>query len=77
MEIKITKSRNLKEKPDSNGLGFGQIFSDHMFMMDYTQHIQYHAQHAHMKQYLHIDIALTAGRRWTEVIKHENHSAII
>lgn len=42
MEIKITKSRNLKEKPDSNGLGFGQIFSDHMFMMEYNKKEGWH-----------------------------------
>lgn len=42
MEIKITKSQNLKEKPDSNGLGFGQIFSDHMFMMEYNKKEGWH-----------------------------------
>ena len=36
MEIKITKTTALREKPDSSTLGFGRIFTDHMFMMDYT-----------------------------------------
>ncbi len=36
MDIKITKSAILKEKPDSSTLGFGKIFTDHMFMMDYS-----------------------------------------
>ncbi len=36
MEIKITKSAVLKEKPDSSTLGFGKIFTDHMFMMDWN-----------------------------------------
>ncbi|MBR3908130.1 MAG: branched-chain amino acid aminotransferase [Clostridia bacterium] len=36
MEIKITKAASLKAKPDSNSLGFGKIFTDHMFMMDWN-----------------------------------------
>ena len=36
MEIKITKTAVLKEKPDSSTLGFGKIFTDHMFMMDWN-----------------------------------------
>lgn len=26
-----------KEKPDANSLGFGQVFTDHMFVLDYTE----------------------------------------
>ena len=37
MEIKITLSKNLKEKPDFSNLGFGKYFTDHMFVMDYNQ----------------------------------------
>ena len=37
MEIKITKAAVLKNKPDSNSLGFGKIFTDHMFMMDWNK----------------------------------------
>lgn len=36
MEIKITKAEVLKEKPDSSTLGFGKIFTDHMFLMDWN-----------------------------------------
>ena len=36
MEIKITKTTAPKEKPDSSTLGFGKIFTDHMFVMDYS-----------------------------------------
>lgn len=36
MKIEITKAENLKEKPDSSTLGFGKIFTDHMFMMDWN-----------------------------------------
>ncbi len=36
MEIKVTKTQSPKEKPTGK-LGFGKIFTDHMFMMDYTK----------------------------------------
>ena len=35
MEIKITKTANPKTMPPENELGFGKVFTDHMFMMDY------------------------------------------
>lgn len=37
MDIKITKTTCPKEKPDSSALGFGKIFTDHMFIMDYSR----------------------------------------
>lgn len=38
MNIQMTLSNNLKAKPtDESKLGFGQIFSDHMFMVNYTE----------------------------------------
>ena len=36
MEIKIIKTTTPKEKPDASTLGFGKIFTDHMFIMDYS-----------------------------------------
>jgi branched-chain amino acid aminotransferase len=36
MDIKITKTTSPKEKPDASTLGFGSVFTDHMFIMDYT-----------------------------------------
>ncbi len=38
MEISITKAAasELKEKPDESDLGFGNLFSDHMFVMTYS-----------------------------------------
>ena len=44
MEIKITKTACPKEKPESSTLGFGKFFTDHMFMMDYTDGIGWHNQ---------------------------------
>lgn len=36
-EISITKTTNPKERPtDESKLGFGKIFTDHMFLMDYS-----------------------------------------
>lgn len=36
MEIKFTKTQNPKEKQTEN-LGFGKVFTDHMFVMDYER----------------------------------------
>ena len=36
MEIKIERAKELKQKPDFSRLGFGKYFTDHMFMMDYS-----------------------------------------
>ncbi len=36
MDIKIIKTTTPKEKPDASTLGFGKIFTDHMFIMDYA-----------------------------------------
>lgn len=38
MEIKITKTTSPKAKPtDTDNLGFGKIFTDHMFVMDWNK----------------------------------------
>ena len=36
MELSITRSKSLKSKPDDANLGFGTLFTDHMFNMDYS-----------------------------------------
>ncbi len=36
LDIKITKTESPKAKPEG-ALGFGKIFTDHMFIMDYTE----------------------------------------
>ena len=36
-EIKIEKAKTLKEKPDFSKLGFGKYFTDHMFVMEYSE----------------------------------------
>ncbi len=36
MNINIERTKAPKQKPSSDNLGFGNYFSDHMFIMDYT-----------------------------------------
>lgn len=43
MEIKIQKTTAPKQKPtDESNLGFGKIFTDHMFIMDYDPEAGWH-----------------------------------
>lgn len=42
MEIKIVKTQTPKAKPDEANLGFGKIFTDHMFIMDYSHEAGWH-----------------------------------
>lgn len=42
MDIRITKSSNLKVKPPEAELGFGKFFSDHLFAMDYSPEKGWH-----------------------------------
>ena len=37
MDIKITRNPQPKEKPDQHNLGFGDYFTDHMFMMNFER----------------------------------------
>lgn len=43
MEIKITKTTCKKDKPDYEQLGFGNYFTDHMFIMKYDEGIGWHS----------------------------------
>ena len=42
MDIKVTRNQNPKVKPDESSLGFGKYFTDHMFLMDYTEGVGWH-----------------------------------
>lgn len=42
MEITVLKTTSPKVKPDADKLGFGKFFTDHMFVMDYTQEHGWH-----------------------------------
>jgi branched-chain amino acid aminotransferase len=37
LNITVEKTKNPKQKPASDQLVFGNTFSDHMFIMDYTE----------------------------------------
>jgi branched-chain amino acid aminotransferase len=43
MGLPITRSENLKPKPDDAKLGFGNLFTDYMFNMDYSLDGGWHA----------------------------------
>ena len=43
MELTVTEAEKLKEKPDQSKLGFGTIFTDHMFNMDYVSDKGWHS----------------------------------
>ena len=43
MDIAVTKNARLGKLPPSDELGFGSIFTDHMFLMDYTEGKGWHS----------------------------------
>ena len=43
MQVTINNADRLKAKPDENKLGFGTIFTDHMFNMDYSVEKGWHS----------------------------------
>ena len=43
MDIRLIPTANPKEKPkDENNLSFGKVFTDYMFMVEYTEGIGWH-----------------------------------
>ena len=42
MEIRIEKTKNPGVMPPEDKLGFGKVFSDHMFIMDYDESNGWH-----------------------------------
>lgn len=70
MEIKITKTTCPKVKPtDESKLGFGKIFTDHMFMMDYSTDIGWHDARIVPYGDLHIDPASSVLHYGTEIFE--------
>ena len=43
MELKITKTKTPKQLPDDSKLGFGELFTDHMFNMDFSPEKGWHS----------------------------------
>lgn len=69
MEIKITKATTLKEKPDSSKLGFGKIFTDYMFMMDWNSEKGWYNQRIVPFQNLSIHPASTVLHYGSEIFE--------
>ena len=42
MNITVTKNPNPGKLPPADQLGFGSVFTDHMFLMDYTDQSGWH-----------------------------------
>jgi len=42
MEIKVTTIETNRTRPKDSDLGFGQVFTDHMFVMDYSEEKGWH-----------------------------------
>ncbi|RUM40595.1 MAG: branched chain amino acid aminotransferase, partial [Desulfocapsa sp.] len=42
LEVSLQKATSLKEKPDQEKLGFGQYFTDHMFVMKWNRERGWH-----------------------------------
>ena len=42
MEIKVTQTNTNRTRPEDSALGFGQVFTDHMFVMDYSEDNGWH-----------------------------------
>ena len=42
MKIRFEERKELKQKPDMNNLGFGQVFTDYMVVVDYDPEHGWH-----------------------------------
>lgn len=68
--IQVTKSDVLKQKPaDESKLGFGKIFTDHMFMMEYSSAKGWHNPRIQPYQPLSLDPATTALHYGQEIFE--------
>jgi branched-chain amino acid aminotransferase len=59
-QITIEKTNNPKLKPNQNNLGFGKYFTDHMFIMDYSEIKGWHDPRIIPYQPLSLDPATSA-----------------
>ena len=69
-EISITKSTSLKAKPtDESKLGFGKIFTDYMFLMDYEKGKGWHSPRIVPYGDFHLDPATTVFHYGQEIFE--------
>ncbi len=70
MEIKITKTTTPKAKPtDESKLGFGKVFTDHMFVMDYSADKGWHDARIVPFDYIPIHPAASVLHYGTEIFE--------
>jgi branched-chain amino acid aminotransferase len=70
MEIKITKTSTPKAKPtDESKLGFGKVFTDHMFVMDYSADKGWHDARIVPFDYIPIHPAASVLHYGTEIFE--------
>ena len=69
MEIKITRTDSPKQLPDSSTLGFGKIFTDHMFIADYSKDQGWHDHRIVPYGNLSVSPACTAFHYGTEIFE--------
>ncbi len=69
MEIKINRIENPKQLPDSSSLGFGKIFTDHMFIADYSKDEGWHDYRIVPYGNLSVSPACTAFHYGTEIFE--------
>jgi branched-chain amino acid aminotransferase len=70
MEIKVNLATHLKEKPtDESKLGFGQIFTDHMLLMDYDTERGWHNARIEPYGYLKLDPAAACFHYGQEIFE--------
>ncbi len=70
MEIRINKTTAPKAKPqDESKLGFGKIFSDHMFIMEYTEGKGWHDARIQPYQRLSLDPSSTVLHYGQEIFE--------
>ncbi len=69
MEIKFAKTTAPKAKPDPNTLGFGKIFTDHMFTMSYSSEQGWHDAQIIPFGYLSIHPASTVLHYGSEIFE--------
>ncbi len=69
MEITITKSQNKTVLPEESSLGFGKVFTDHMFIMDYEMGKGWHNARIVPFGYLSIHPASTVLHYGSEIFE--------
>lgn len=67
--IKIERTTTPKQKPDQNNLGFGNFFTDHMFIMNYTEGQGWHSARITPYQNISLDPAAMVFHYGQEVFE--------